>query len=327
MSDGAHRASGSELGQRRRPLSVGIFITAMAGGMRDGALRWHDLRAMAERAENLGFDSFWLPDHLIFKNPGEAPHGPWECWSLLAALAASTSRIALGTAVTCVGFRNPGLLAKMADTVDEISGGRLILGLGAGWHQPEYEAFGYPFEHRFERFDEAVFIIRTLLREGSIDHQGRFYTLRGCELRPRGPRPQGPPIMIGALASKPRMLRLVAKHADWWNGWLLHGRSHPDEVPALRAALDAACAEVGRDPATLVRTLGIGIDQRPVSERPAYPADGRTPLTGSPDEIAAALRAFAKEGISHLQVTPFLPGVAGVEALAPVLDLLDQGCD
>ena len=149
-----------------RPLKVGMFITAMAGGMRDGALRWTDLREMATEAESLGFDSFWVPDHLLFKNPGEVPHGPWECWSLLPALAASTSKMELGSLVTCISFRNPGLMAKMADTVDEISDGRLILGLGAGWHEPEYEAFGYPFDHRFGRFDESVTIIRTLLKEG-----------------------------------------------------------------------------------------------------------------------------------------------------------------
>jgi alkanesulfonate monooxygenase SsuD/methylene tetrahydromethanopterin reductase-like flavin-dependent oxidoreductase (luciferase family) len=318
--------------ERHRPLKLGIFISAMAGGMRDGALRWRDLRAMAQTAEAVGFDSFWIPDHLIFKNEGEAPHGPWECWSLLAALAASTTRLELGTAVTCIGFRNPTLIAKMADTVDEISGGRLVLGLGAGWHKPEYEAFGYPFDHRFERFDEACTIVKTLLREGKIDHEGTYYSARECELRPRGPRPNGPPIMIGALASKPRMLGLVAKHADWWNGWLLHARSHPDEVPPLQSAVDAACAGIGRDPATLVRTLGIGVDQRPPSAPPthvpgtaSYLSSLASFLTGTPEEIAEHVRAFAREGISHIQVTPRIQGVAGVEEFGRVLELLDRG--
>jgi alkanesulfonate monooxygenase SsuD/methylene tetrahydromethanopterin reductase-like flavin-dependent oxidoreductase (luciferase family) len=312
-------------------LKLGIFITAMAGGMRDGALRWRDLNQMAQTAEAIGFDSFWIPDHLIFKNEGEAPHGPWECWSLMAALAASTSKLELGTAVSCIGFRNPTLLAKIADTVDEISGGRLVLGLGAGWHEPEYQAFGYPYDHRFERFDEAVTIIKTLLRDGKIDHEGTFYSARDCELRPRGPRKSGPPIMIGALATKPRMLRLVAKHADWWNGWLMHSRSSAEEVPSMRDAVNAACAVVGRDPATLVRTVGIGIDQRPPSEREILPpstvellADSPAHrvqmIAGSPEEIAAELRAFEREGISHVQISTRIQGVAGVEALAPVLD-------
>jgi alkanesulfonate monooxygenase SsuD/methylene tetrahydromethanopterin reductase-like flavin-dependent oxidoreductase (luciferase family) len=306
-----------------RPLKLGIFISAIAGGMRDGALGWHDLSEMARTAEAVGFDSFWIPDHLIFKNEGEAPHGPWECWSLLAALAASTTRLDLGTAVTCVGFRNPALLAKMADTVDEISNGRLILGLGAGWHEPEYRVFDLPFDHRFERFDEACTIVKTLLREGAIDFAGTYYSARDCELRPRGPRKSGPPIMIGALASKPRMLRLVAKHADWWNGWLLHARSHVDEVPPLHAAVESACTAVDRDPATLVRTIGIGIDQRPPSARPPHVAGTPEFLTGTSEEIAAHLRAFAGAGISHLQITPRIQGVAGIAAFAPVLELLD----
>jgi alkanesulfonate monooxygenase SsuD/methylene tetrahydromethanopterin reductase-like flavin-dependent oxidoreductase (luciferase family) len=306
-----------------RPLKAGIFITAMAGGMRDGALRWRDLHDMGTRAETLGFDSFWIPDHLIFKPADEPAHGPWECWSLISALAATTERMEIGSLVSCTGFRNPGLLAKMADTIDEISGGRLVLGLGAGWHEPEYEAFGYPFDHRFERFDEAVTIIRGLLRTGAIDYDGAFYTLRDCELRPRGPRPQGPPIMIGALASRPRMLGYAAKHADLWNGWLLHGRSHVDEAPPLRKAVDQACEAIGRDPATLVRTIGIAIDQRPAAEIGKGMAPGAVPITGSPEEIAEHLRRFAEDGIAHVQITPMVQGVAGIEALAPVLELLD----
>jgi alkanesulfonate monooxygenase SsuD/methylene tetrahydromethanopterin reductase-like flavin-dependent oxidoreductase (luciferase family) len=306
-----------------RPVKIGIFITAMAGGMRDGALKWRDLHQMANRAEEVGFDSFWIPDHLIFKNPDQPVHGPWECWSLLSALAATTSRMELGTAVTCVGFRSPGLLAKMADTVDEISGGRLVLGLGAGWHEPEYEAFGYPFDSRFDRFDEAATVIRGLLREGHIDHQGEFYTLDDCELRPRGPRPEGPPILIGALANRPRMLGLVAKHADLWNGWLLHARSHVDEVPPMRKAVDQACLKIGRDPATLVRTIGLSVDQRPASEQGTGMATGAKPMTGTVEEIADHLRAFGREGIAHIQVTPMVQGVAGIEALAPVLERLD----
>jgi len=312
--------------QSNRPLKIGIFVTAMADGMRDGALRWNDLRQMAECAEAVGFDSFWVPDHLIFKPEGERPHGPWECWSLIAALAASTSRLEIGSLVTCVPFRNPGLLAKMADTVDEISGGRLILGLGAGWHEPEFDAFGYPFDHRFERFEEALHVIRTLLRTGRIDHEGQFYTLRECELRPRGPRPEGPPIMIGALATKKRMLGLIARYADMWNGWLLHSRSHPDEVPALITALDEACRAAGRDPATIGRTIGIMVDQRPASERPQLPGSSEAQfLSGSNEEIAAALRQFAAHGIDHIQIATAIQGVAGVETLAPVLELLDRG--
>ena len=319
----------------RSPLKVGLYVSSIVGGMRDGALRWPDILATARRAEETGFDSFWLPDHLLFRFAGEPAHGPWECWSLLAALAAATSTIELGSLVACTGYRNPALLAKMADTIDEISGGRFILGLGAGWHEPEYLAYGYPFDHRLERFEEAIQLIRPLLRDGHVDHAGRYYQARDCELRPRGPRPQGPPILIGTLASGPRMARLIAKHADIWNGWLTHARSYADQVPPQRAVIDAACAEVGRAPDTLERTIGIQVDQRAPADTPG---DGRRysatetpltpgqhqPLTGTPETIAAELRRFAAEGISHIQVSPVLDGVAGVEAMAPVLDLLKR---
>jgi alkanesulfonate monooxygenase SsuD/methylene tetrahydromethanopterin reductase-like flavin-dependent oxidoreductase (luciferase family) len=318
-----------------RPLEVGIFVGSIVGGMRDGALRWRDIAAMAQRAEEVGFDSFWLPDHLLFRFEGEPAHGPWECWSLLAGLAAVTSRIKIGTLVVCTGYRNPALLAKMADTVDEISGGRLTLGLGAGWHEPEYLAFGYPPDHRIDRFEEAVKLIRTLLRDGRVDHHGKYYEAVDCELRPRGPRPDGPPVLIGALANRPRMLKLAARHADIWNGWLVHARSYADQIPALRAAVDAACAEVGRDPGTLMRTLGIAIDQRPSAAEAArnYPevstvnlsATTRQPLAGTPAEIAAELRRFGDEGVAGVQIAPVIDGLAGIEALAPVLEHLDRG--
>ncbi|MFN8590186.1 MAG: LLM class flavin-dependent oxidoreductase [Thermomicrobiales bacterium] len=308
---------------------IGLYVSSIVGGMRDGALGWRDLSAMARRAEDVGFDSFWLPDHLLFRFAGEPAHGPWECWSLLCGLAAVTSTIQLGSLVACTGYRNPALLAKMADTLDEISDGRLVLGLGAGWHEPEYLAYGYPFDHRFERFEEAVQMIRALLRDGRLDFQGTYHTANDCELRPRGPRPQGPPIMIGTLAGRPRMAQLIARHADQWNGWLVHARSYADQIPALRETTDAACLAVGRDPATLERTVGIAIDQQPADESglrypdatPLTPG-ARQPLTGSPETIAAELRRFAAEGITHIQVAPVLDGLAGIEAMAPVITLL-----
>jgi alkanesulfonate monooxygenase SsuD/methylene tetrahydromethanopterin reductase-like flavin-dependent oxidoreductase (luciferase family) len=210
----------------------------------------------------------------------------------------------------------------MAETVDEISNGRLTLGLGAGWHEPEYQAFDFPFERRFDRFEEAVNVIRTLLTTGAIDHEGEFYTFRNCELIPRGPRPEGLPIMIGALQSGKRMLRLTAQYADQWNGWLLHGRSHPDELPAMRDAVDAACVKVGRDPATLTRTIGIMVDQRPLAEQ--RPVGASHPLGGTDEEIAAGIRAFAAGGIQHIHIIPTMQGLAGIDRLNELLSLLDD---
>ncbi len=301
---------------RRRPLKVGIMLPDTEGEMGGGSARWNDLLAMARTAEEAGFDSLWVADHLLFRYEGKEPLGPWECWSLLAALAAATQRVELGPLVCCTAFRNPALLAKMAGTVDEISGGRLILGLGAGWHEPEFRAFGYPFDLRISRFEEALTIVRGLLREGHVDFQGTYYQVRDCELRPRGPRPAGPPIMIGSTGQ--RMLGLTARHADLWNAW---GRNSPADIPPLREKVDAACAAAGRDPATLPRTVSVLVD---LPTRAGRPREKPPFLTGSPKELADAFRAYAREGVSHLQVVLDPNTVEGIAALAPVLDLLDR---
>ena len=299
-----------------RPLKVGLFLP-VGETMFDGDLaRWSDLVAMARLAEEIGFDSLWVADHLLMKFPAMTGGG-WECWSLLSALAAATSRIAIGPFVSCMSYRNPALVAKMADTVDEISGGRLILGLGAGWHEPEYRAFGYPYDHRASRFEEGIRIIHGLLRHGRVDFVGKYHEARECELRPRGPRPGGPPILIGTRGQ--RMLRQVARYADAWNtDWVL-----PDALPAQQAAVDAACADAGRDPATLERTAAVHIDLPGVERRPF--GDTRRRTTGTPEELAAFLRRYAAAGITHVQIwlAPNTP--AGIESFAPTLQLLKQG--
>jgi alkanesulfonate monooxygenase SsuD/methylene tetrahydromethanopterin reductase-like flavin-dependent oxidoreductase (luciferase family) len=199
-----------------------------------------------------------------------------------------------------------------------------MLGLGAGYHKPEYDAFGYPYDHRASRFEEAFTIIHTLLREGTIDFDGKYYSARECELRPRGPRPSGPPIMIGSRG--PRVLRFTMPHADAWNAWLVGGRSHPDAVPAMRDAVDAACRDVGRDPATVERTLSIMIDQTGTREFPfSVLPDPVEPLGGSPQEIAAAIRAFADQGISHLQLYLVPNTLQSIERFGAVLEELDRG--
>lgn len=284
--------------------------------MGGGSARWADLLAMAQTAEARGFDSIWVSDHLIFRFEGKEPQGVWECWSLLSALAAVTERVELGPLVSCTGFRNPALLAKVADTVDEISGGRLILGLGAGWHAPEYEAFGYPFDRRVGRFEEALRIIAALLRDGHVDFDGAYYQARECELRPRGPRPHGLPIMIGTTGD--RMLRLTAEHADLWNAW---GLNTAADVASAQARVNVACAAVGRDPETLDRTCTVLIDLPGSAGRPR-----ETPpfVTGDAETLAEHLRGHARAGISHVQVVLDPNTVAGIEAFAPVLEHLDR---
>lgn len=315
-----------------RKLRVGLWLPVIEGTMAGDTARWRDLVAIARRAEELGFDSLWLPDHLLFRLPGreDQPVGMWEGWTVLAALAAATSRIALGPFVSCAGFRNPALTAKMADTVDEISDGRLILGLGAGWHEPEHRMFGFPFDHRASRFEEAFTIIRSLLRDGYVDFEGAYYQARDCELRPRGPRPQGPPLMIGSKG--PRVLAATLPHVDAWNSdWT----SSSAEIPPLREKVDAACRGVGRDPASVERTAGVRIDlsirdpnrsgRASVAGATEPNTQPRPPATGTTEEFADLLRGYVREGISHVQVSLDPVTVAGVEAFAPVLELVDRG--
>ncbi|HEU5431990.1 MAG TPA: LLM class flavin-dependent oxidoreductase [Thermomicrobiales bacterium] len=309
-----------------RAFDVGLMLMPIEDSARGAFPRWTEILAAARRAEEVGFAAIWIPDHLIMDihRPGSRPEGAWEGWSLLSALAASTSRVGLGLLVSCTAFRNPALLAKMAATVDEISGGRLILGLGAGWCKLEFRAFGYPFDHRVGRFEEAVQIITGLLRDGRVDFQGTYYEARECELRPRGPRPQGPPILIGSSSTGERMLRLAARYADIWNrdfDAVNPGVEpySPADLAASQSRVDAACEAIGRDPTTLGRTVGVWVDL------PAAPSRGWGALTGTPEAIAAGLRRYADAGFQSAQVWLHPNTAAGVDAFAPVLERLAAG--
>lgn len=314
-------------GIRRRPLKVGAFIPLVEGEMDGGTPRGADALAMARAAEAVGFDSIWIPDHLLIHDAPRSPQGVWECGTILGAMCVATTRVEIGTLVIATSFRNPTLIAKMADTLDELSGGRFVLGLGTGRHEPEHRAFGYPFARQVDRFEEALQVITGLLSEGRLDHSGTYYQAQQCELRPRGPRPGGPPILIGVLGSGPRMLDLTVRYADKWNGWLTWYRSWPDAIPPLRERIDAACEAIGRDPATLERTVALlvrvpGVPARLVS---TAPDGGGEPLQGTPEEIAAALRGFAAEGIDEVQIIHSPSTVQGIEGFAPVLEALGRG--
>jgi probable F420-dependent oxidoreductase len=301
-----------------RPLRIGIQLPEV-----EREVRWPELRDMARAAEQVGFDSLWVGDHLLFRDPGQPPRGPWEAWSVLAALAAITERVHLGPLVASASFHNPAMLAKKAATIDEISGGRLILGLGAGWNEPEYRAFGFPFDHRVDRFDESFTIIRGLLRDGKVDFAGRYHRAPDCVLLPRPVRPNGPPIVIGTRGA--RMLRLAAAHADAWNAWFTWFGNRPEGLATLREKVDAACADVGRDPATLERTVAVSV-QIGDGEVPRRggPPESAPPITGTAEEMAARLRAFAAEGISHVQLVVDPITVESIERLGDVLAELDR---
>ena len=282
---------------------------------------WQETAALVRAAEDGGLDSIWMPDHLIYRSATGETTGPWECWSMLCAVAAITNRVEIGPLVFCTGFRNPALIAKMADTLDEISGGRLILGLGAGWNEPEYTAYGYPFDHRFGRFEEAFTIIRTLLKTGKIDFEGTYYSARDCELRPRGPRPEGPPLMIGSKGGK--MLELALPHVEYWNAWPRWWGNDPDRLPALIAEVDAVAAAQNVAEGSYQRTTAVfiqleGIDGLTNQIDPEAP-----PFVGSDEEIAAFLHAVAATGIDHIQVVLDPITVSGVERLCRIVESLE----
>ena len=253
-------------------------------------------------------------DHLLFRSDGVTT-GIHECWTVLAAIAEATSRVQLGTIVMCTAFRNPALLAKMAATLDHISDGRLVLGVGCGWHDPEYEAFGYPTDHKVGRFEEALTVIRSLIREGRADLDGRWVQARDAVLMP----PARPDLPILIAAKRPRMLELTARHADAWNAaWF----GAPDErLATLRADVLAACGTVGRDPTTLDITVGVTIRYPDLGLTHAAGEPKEPALTGSDEEIAAGLAAHAAVGASHLiaALEPTTP--ASVDRLAAAVRL------
>jgi alkanesulfonate monooxygenase SsuD/methylene tetrahydromethanopterin reductase-like flavin-dependent oxidoreductase (luciferase family) len=281
---------------------------------------WREVREIAITAEEVGFDSIWVGDHLLFRDPVTGVRGPMEAWSMLAALGEATEQALIGPLVASTSFHNPAMIAKKAATVDDISGGRLVLGLGAGWNQPEYAAFGFPFDHRVSRFEEAFTIIRTLIREGSIDHAGRFYTHREMTLLPRARAEM--PLLIGS--NGPRMLRITTPHVDLWNSWYTGFDNDPDGLQPLLATVDEACRQVGRDPADIDRTAAVLVQLERGRGRTAGSGERAdvTPITGSASDIAASLARFEDAGITHVQVVLDPIDVVAVAQMGEVLTRL-----
>ena len=305
-------------------MRIGIVLPIAEEDGEDGTPSYAEIREVAVAAEDAGVDSVWVFDHLLFRFDGVTT-GIHECWTILAAIADATHRVQLGTLVMCTGFRNAVLLAKMAATLDHVSGGRLILGIGAGWHDPEFEAFGYPTDHKVGRFEESLAVIIGLIRDGRADLDGRFVTARDAVLRP----PARPDLPILVAAKRPRMLELVARHADAWNlAWF----GLPDErLARVRGELMDACERVGRDPATLAITVGITV-RYPTAQRTDPDAADRPSadgpyLTGRPDEIAAGLGAYAAAGVDHViaALEPCTPATVAAFAEAMALFCASEG--
>jgi probable F420-dependent oxidoreductase len=275
-------------------MKVGVVIPASEGDGEGKTPGWPTIRAFALAAEERGLDSVWMFDHFFHKHPNAVIEGQHEAWTVVSAVAAVTQRVGIGTLVLCSSFRNPSLVAKMATTVDEVSGGRLILGLGAGWHDPEYEAFGFPNDHRVDRFEEDLQVITGLLRGATVTFAGRYRETRDAVLAPTPKRKI--PILVAAFG--PRMLRLTARHADAWNtAWF----GAPDaRLHERLAAFDAALAAEGRDPAAVTRTVGIVVDDPSHEALDHDEEDEDSSFRGSVDELAGALDAYAALDVGHL---------------------------
>jgi probable F420-dependent oxidoreductase len=271
-------------------------------------VRWPEYAALARAAEESGFDSVWIGDHLLYRQPERAP---WEAWTLLSALAAATERVRLGPLVACAGFHPPAVLAKMAATVDEVSGGRFVLGLGAGWNRDEFDAFGIPFDRRVARFEEAFGIVRRLLAGERVTFHGAFASADDAVLLP--PPARRVPLMIGS--NGPRMLGLALPHVAAWNTWYTDYGNTAEGFAALNERISAAARDAGRDPGEVERSACVHVVLDRASGERAIEVP---PVEGTPAQIAARLRELADAGADEaiLVVTPITE--ASIRALAEV---------
>ncbi len=256
-------------------------------------VRWPEYVAMARAAEDVGFDSIWLGDHLLFRGDGRPERGPWEAWTLLAGLAAVTEQITLGPLVACAGFHPPGLLAKMAATVDEISGGRFVLGLGAGWNKAEFRAFGIPGDRPVQRFAESFAIVRALLAGERPSLDGEFHQAQDAVLLPV-PR-RRVPLMIGS--NGPRMLALTLPYVDAWNTWYDWYGNSAERFAGLNQQVTGAALAAGREPDEIARSACVLVVLDPAAtERPAT-----TEAPGvAPEHLETHLRGLAEAGADEV---------------------------
>jgi alkanesulfonate monooxygenase SsuD/methylene tetrahydromethanopterin reductase-like flavin-dependent oxidoreductase (luciferase family) len=262
-------------------------------------VRWPEYVAMARAAEECGLDSIWLGDHLLYRGDGREERGPWEVWTLLGGLAAVTERVRLGPLVACASFHPPGLIAKMAATVAEIAGGRFVLGLGAGWNETEYRAFGLPYDHRVSRFEESFEIVRGMLAGERVSLAGRFWQADDVVLLPRPARPV--PLMIGSNGE--RMLSIALPHVDWWNTWYAAYGNTVEEFEALNARITAVASRAGRDPDEVRRSAAVLVELEPAAVKRPRSDEGVAPVAPQdlPKHLAGLEAAGADEAILILR--------------------------
>lgn len=283
---------------------IGVVLPLTQFGPERVTPRWAEIREVALRLEGAGVDTLWVPDELVWYLEGKPPMGVWDGVSMLGAVAAVTSRATVGAWVLSALHRNPGIIAKTVETLDEISGGRFIFGLGAGHAWPgQAHAFGLPEDHVFDRFGEALAVIVPLLREGRAEYEGAYHAARGLVQQPQGPRPGRIPLMVGG--NGPKAMRHAVRHAEVWSCYAEEGGTLDEFAPRL-AALDAICADEGRDPSSMGRSAGIDV----------------SPLAASADELAKQVRALRDGGFTRVELMVNPGTLEAFEALCPVIELV-----
>lgn len=311
-------------------MKIGVLLPMWTGSLDGATATMRQALSYARHVEAVGLDSVWMTDHLYFEAysdfravgielPAEwagIMGGQWECWTTTAAVAAQTSRIQVGTLVSNTGFRNPALLARMADTVDDLSEGRLVLGLGAGDFDSEHRAYGFEFARHVSRFENALQIVLPLLRGEKLSHHGEFYRVENAELLPKSHTLGVPPILIGTLQGKPRMSRLVAQHADIWNCMIAFGDCSIEVFRNAWAPIEAACEKIGRNPSGLVRSATVAVN---LQDGPYPIVPTAVPFAGSLDQIADRFAEYAAHEVGHVSVIPHPWNEAGLDRLAEVV--------
>ncbi len=274
-----------------RPCKIGVQLPEV-----ERFVPWPEYLDLARRVEAAGYDSIWVGDHLLYDLSDGSTRGPYEAWTTLAAIAAVTQRVEIGPLVASTSFHAPAMLAKQAATVDAISGGRLIVGLGAGWNRREYDAFGFPYDRRVSRFEEALAIIVPLLREGRATFHGTYYDVDDCVLDPRPFRSGGPPIMLGSTS--PRMLSIGLPLVDSWNVWWSVYDNSVERFAEVAEGVDAVMPEGRRVEATAAVLVTLpGGRGRLMGD--AYDAKV---TTVTPDALGDHVRGMAEAGATHLQL-------------------------
>ena len=297
-----------------RPLRVGIQLPEV-----ERVVRWPEYAAMARAAEEAGFDSIWVGDHLLYRNDGRPERGPWDAWTLLAGLAMVTERVGLGPLVACTAFHRPGVLARVAAAVDELSGGRLVVGLGAGWNETEFTAFGIPFDDRLVRFTEAFEIVRRLLAGERVTYSGTYEAVDDAVLLP--PPSRRPPLMIGAIRTQ--TLEVAIPYVDAWNTWYEWYGNTPDGFAAASRRVDEIARRAGREPDAILRSACVLVMlDRDAGERPLV--ERAPPLDGSPKAVATFLRDLATAGADEAILVASPINESSIRLLGQALALLDD---